>query len=206
MNSYQGIWLRIKAPDEYIAPEFIEFKDEKIISYELLPETINKKLEKQRRKVQNNLAEVKHKFINKDRLRFYVPGKIHTSFNDSESILIDTIFENDYERITPTQTDLTSMQIEAMEFDAEWNNERIHIIFNVSIDSEIIQIINKRLNYEGEKIKLEKLDHTYFLAFYHNGDRNTLYPIKEISNEKIKFSGVSKFPYEIIGHRISKNN
>lgn len=204
MNTYQGTWLRINTPGEYTTPEFIEFDSEKVLFFELLPETSNYKLTKKQRGFQY-LSEVKHEFVNENRVRFYVPGKIHTFWNDKESTTTDTIFENDYERISPTKTNLTAKEIELMEFDIIWNEENIHIVFNISIDHKVIQMLNKRQGLEGEKIILEKLQETYFTTLYRNGTRSKLLPINKISIGEIILSGFPELPYEVIGQRVSKN-
>jgi len=198
MNSYEGTWLEIKKADVYSPPKFIEFENGKVLSFELLAETNQGNLTKIQKHTKA-LTEIKHEFIKKNRLRFYEMGKTYTLYSETRAITTDTIFETDYECIQPTQTGLTKEEIENLEFTTVWNTQKIRIVFNTSIDSEIIQIMNKRTKREDAKIVLEKLQKTYFAAFYENGDRVKLLPIKEISNDEIKLYGFQKLPYEVIG-------
>ncbi len=199
---YHGTWLRIKIGGEYIPPEFIEFENEMVHYFKLLPEINNYELTKTQRESQN-ISEIKHEFVNENRVRFYVPGKIHTIF-ESTSTTTDTIFEHDYERMEATVTELTPEEIEAMEFDVIWNDQKIPMIFNVSIDHEVVQFLNKRHNLEGEKIVLEKLQETYFATIYFNGSRSKLIPIRKISADEIILYGFPALPHEVTGQRISK--
>jgi len=200
MNKYQGTWLTIKTGDDYGPPEFLEFDNGKVLHMELLENAGNRILVKNKESTEI-LSETQHEFINEKRLRFHRMGKTVAVFDETESVITDTMFETDYELIEPTQTDLTEKEIEKLEFNAVWNDKNIPIVFNKNLDSPIIQTINKRLNQEGQMLVLEKLKTTYFASLYHNGIRSNLMPIKEINRNSIKLYGFPKEPFEVIGKR-----
>lgn len=98
------------------------------------------------------LSETKFEFVAENRIRIFRTGKTLTVFNDTELISGETEFVTDYERIEPTKTHLTDEEIQKVDFKAEWNGERIQIVFNKYLDSPAIQIVNERLKREGAKI------------------------------------------------------
>ena len=191
-----GNWLMIKDGSNYGKNKFIEFKDDQILHYEILEKSANGTLKKVL-VYSEKFSETKNELVNKNRIRLYRMGKIHTVISETESKTEDTEFATDYERIEPTKTDLTEKEIEKSEFNAEWNNEKIKFVFNKDLDSQTIQEINKRMKREGRKLILENLNGTYFGAIYDNGTRETLIPIREISADKITLYGFPKKPYEI---------
>ena len=65
------------------------------------------------------------------------------------------------------------------------------------IENFSINKINKRLNIEGRKLVLKKLQGTYFASMYENGERSTLIGIKEIDEEKAILFGFPETPYQI---------
>jgi hypothetical protein len=199
VKKFEGTWLMIKNGDDYSDPEFIEFNKNKVIHFGVLDEENNGTLSK-KEMWSENLSETKIELINANRIRFFRKGKIHKVLSETESITEDKIFKVDYERIEPTKTSLTKNEIEGLEFNAVWNDEKIHFVFNKDLDIPTIQDINKRLKREGRKLILEKLNETYFGAIYENGKRETLIPIREIDNRKITLYGFPKEPYEIIGY------
>jgi hypothetical protein len=189
-------WLMIKNGSTYGKTMFVEFENDQILHYEISKKSENGNLEKEL-VYSEKFSETKNKLVNKNRIRIYRIGKTHTVIRETESKTEDTEFATDYERIEPTKTDLTEKEIEKLEFNAEWNNEKIIFVFNKVFDSPAIQKINKRMKKEGRKLILENLSGTYFGAIYNNGIRETLIPIREINDEKITLYGFSEKPYEI---------
>ncbi len=195
-QNLNGTWLMIKDGNTYGKPMFVEFENNEILHYEISEQSTNGTLEK-KLVYSEKLSETKNKLMNKNRIRLYRMGKTHTVISETKSKTEDTEFATDYERIEPTKTRLSENEIEQLEFNVEWNNEKIHFVFNKDLDSPIIQKINKRMKREGRKLILEKLYGTYFGTIYDNGTREILIPIREISNEKITLYGFPKKPYEI---------
>lgn len=188
-------WLFIKTPDDYGRPEIIQFDDNKInyftvkkngesSSFEIIREDINRKF-------------IEYKFVSPDRVRFFEKGKIHTVLSDEESTTEDFIFENDYEKLQPTITDLTEDEIQQLKFVIDWNGKKMNIRFNEILDPPYIREINERLNKKGDIILLEKLDETLFLSLYSDDHITNLIPIKYVDKEKIVLYSFYKEPYEI---------
>jgi polynucleotide 5'-kinase involved in rRNA processing len=190
-------WLFIKTPDHYGKPEIIQF-DENVIDYfnvekkdgisliTIINENRNEKL-----------SETEYKFINQNRIRFFRNGKIYKVFSDEKSITEDCIFENDYEKLNATETELTESEIQNLKFEFNWNGEKMNLRFNEVLDSPVIQEINKRLNKEGSRIVLEKLNQTLFVSLYTDNYLDKLIPIKYVDRQKIILYGFPKEPYEI---------
>ncbi|WBU90805.1 hypothetical protein [Cellulophaga omnivescoria] len=196
MNNLNGTWLKIKTGDDYCQPEFIEFSEDQIIHFELELKNGNK-LSKVRTEWSEKLPESKYEFVNNNRIRIYRMGKTHTVLSETESIIKDTEFWTDYERIESTKTELEFNKIEKLEFNAEWNNEKIPLKFNVILDSPVIQESNKKMKRNGRKLVLENLQGTYFASIYDNDERKTLIGIKEIDLNKAILFGFPEKPYEI---------
>ena len=195
-QNLSGNWLMIKDGSFYGKPMFLEFENDKISHYEILEQSMNRTLEK-KLVFSEKLSETKNKLVNENRIRLFRMGKTHTVISETESKTEDKEFATDYERIEPTKTKLSENEIEQLEFNVQWNNEKIHFIFNKVLDSPAIQKINKRMKREGRKLILEKFYGTYFGTIYDNGTRETLIPIREITDDKITLYGFPKKPYEI---------
>ena len=190
-------WLFIKTPDHYGNPEIIEFNDNIInhFNVEKSDGISLMKIATENRK--EKLNEVEHKFINPNRIRFFRNGKIHKVLSETESITEDCIFENDYEKLNATETELTEMEIQNFKFEFNWNGEKMNVRFNEDLDSPVIQELNKRLNREGSRIVLEKLNDTLFLSCYTDIYHDKLIPIKYVDKKKIILYGFPKEPYEV---------
>ncbi|WP_299393830.1 hypothetical protein [uncultured Gelidibacter sp.] len=196
MKEFKGTWLMIKTGDDYSKPELIEFNENKVLHFGVGDGSHNGVLSKNEIWVEN-ISDTRFELVNANRIRFFHHGKLHKVISETESITVDKIFEVDYERLEPTKTDLSKMDIEKLEFNVQWNNEHIKFVFNKDLYSAAIQEVNKRLRREGRKLSLENLDGTYFGAIYDNGVRETLIPIREISKEKLTLYGFPEKPYEI---------
>jgi polynucleotide 5'-kinase involved in rRNA processing len=190
-------WLFIKTPDHYGKPEIIQFdknvidyfnveKDDGISLITIVNENRNEKL-----------SETEYRFINKNRIRFFRNGKIYKVLSDEKSITEDCIFENDYEKLNATETELTESEIQNLKFEFNWNGEKMNLRFNEVLDSPVIQEINKRLNKEGSRIVLEKLNETLFVSLYTDNYLDKLIPIKYVDRQKIILYGFPNEPYEI---------
>ena len=191
-------WLFIKTPDHYGKPEIIEF-DQNEIKHFWVEKGRDRSLVKIAEENTNEqISKVKLKRVNLNRIRFFRNGKIYKVLSDNESVTEDCVFENDYEKLNATETKLTENEIQNLEFEFNWNGEQMHIRFNDDLDSPVIQEINKRLNKEGSRILLEKLDDTLFLSFYSDIYHNKLIPIKYVDRKKMILYGFPKEPYEIV--------
>ncbi len=204
MNKFQGTWLMIKDADTYCYPEFVEFKNDQILYFKLLDGTENGLLEKKQNHTEK-LSETKYEFVADNRIRIFRMGKTLTVISDTESISEETEFATDYERIEPTKTSLTDKEIQKVDFKAEWNGEKIPIVFNKNLDSPAIQKVNERLKREGQKLMLENLQGTYFASIYGDGERRTLIGIKKIDRKKAILFGFPEKPYEIIAESYAEN-
>lgn len=188
-------WLFIKTPDHYGNPEIIQI-DKDIIDYfdvEKSDEICLMKNENRNEK----LSETEHKFINQNRIRFFRNGKIYKVLSDEKSITENCIFENDYEKLNATETELTETEIQNLNFEFNWNGEKMNVKFNEVLNSPVVQEINKRLNKEGSRIVLGKLNKTLFVSFYTDNYLDKLIPIKYVDKQKMILYGFPKEPYEI---------
>jgi hypothetical protein len=188
-------WLFIKTPDHYGNSEIIQI-DEDIIDYFVVEKNDEICLIKNENR-NEKLSETEYKFINQNRIRFFRKGKIHKVLSDEKSITEDCIFENDYEKLNATETELTESEIQNLKFELNWNGEKRNLRFNEVLDSPIIQEINKRLNKEGSRIMLVKLNETLFLSLYIDNYLDKLIPIKYVDRQKMILYGFPKEPYEI---------
>ncbi|RYJ51706.1 hypothetical protein DR871_011000 [Flavobacterium petrolei] len=188
-------WLFIKTADHYGNSEIIQI-DGDIIDY-FVVEKIDEICLIKNGNRNEKLSETEHKFINQNRIRFFRNGKIYKVLSDEKSITEDCIFENDYEKLNATETELTESEIQNLKFVFNWNGEKKNLRFNEVLDSPVIQGINKRLNKEGSRIVLEKLNETLFVSLYIDNSLDKLIPIKYVDRQKMILYGFPKEPYEI---------
>lgn len=186
-------WLFIKTADHYGNSEIIQI-DGDIIDYFVVEKIDEICLIKNRNE---KLSETEHKFINQNRIRFFRNGKIYKVLSDEKSITEDCIFENDYEKLKATESELTESEIQNLKFVFNWNGEKKNLRFNEVLDSPVIQEINKRLNKEGSRIVLEKLNETLFVSLYIDNSLDKLIPIKYVDRQTMILYGFPKEPYEI---------
>lgn len=191
-------WLFIKTPDHYGNPKIIQV-DGNIINHFSVKKSDGKdSLEITNEKRKEILNEVEHKSINPNRVRFYRNGKIYKAFSETESTTEDCIFEDDYEKLNATETELTENEIQNLKFEFNWNGEKMKIGFNEDLDPPVIKEINQKLNRKGSRIILEKLNNTLFLSFYVDIYHDKLIPIKYVDKKKIILYGFPKEPYEVV--------
>lgn len=190
-------WLFIKTPDHYGIPEIIQFDNNEINYFIVEKDKENSSLKIKVENRSKNLTEIEHQFIDQNRIRFFEKGKTSYFLSDEESITEDSIFENDYQKLNPTETKLTEIEIQSLKFELNWNGEKNIIRFNEDLDPPYMQEINKRMNREGRKILLERLNDTLFVSLYENANLDKLIPIKYVDNQRIILYGFPKEPYEI---------
>lgn len=190
-------WLFITTPDHYGKPEIIEFDQNEITHFwvEKGSDLSLVKIKEENRS--EKVSQIQHEFVNPNRIRFFRKGKIYRVLSETESITEDCIFENDYEKLYETETELTESEIQNLKFEFNWNGEKMNIRFNEVLDSPVIQEINKRLNKEGSKIILEKINSTLFLSLYTDTYLDKLIPIKYVDTNNLILYGFPKEPYEI---------
>ena len=188
-------WLFIKTPDHYGNSEIIQINED-IIDYFVVEKIDEIRLINNGNR-NEKLSETEHKFINQNRIRFFRNGKICKVLSDEKFITEDCIFEDDYEKLNATETELTESEIQNLKFEFDWNGEKMNLRFNEVLDSPVIQEINKRLNKEGSRIVLEKLNETLFLSLNTDNSLDKLIPIKYVDKQKMILYGFPREPYEI---------
>jgi len=196
-EDFNGTWLYIKSPDYYGKNSIIEFSENEIKHFNIESIEDFSLIKNVNENWNEKLSESEYEFINLNRIRFFKNGKRHIVLSDEESITEDWKFENDYEKLNPTKTNLTENEIQKLKFEFNWNREKMNIKFNEILDSPTIQEINKRLKKEGTKIVLKKLNETLFLSLYDDKNLDKLIPIKYIDEKIIILYGFPKEPYEI---------
>jgi len=196
---YNGLWLELKGADDYGKPNFIKFENGNRVYFTLSDSVGIPELMKEPYLAQ---APVKFEAIDEDRLRFYEKGRKTSFFNDKPSTMEDIIIQKDYQRLLPTETQMRDQEIVIKTYSFKHKNFTTNVRFNTITDIPFIQEMNKRLGKEGSKILLERFDNTLFLAFYNNGIRGNLLPIREIDNDKIVLYAFEKEPYEITGYAV----
>jgi len=196
-EQFNGTWLFIKTPDHYVKNNVIEFSENEIKHFDI-ENTQGISLSKKMNENWNEkLSEAEYLFINPNRIRIIRNGKKHSVLSEHESVTVDWKFEDDYEKLNATETELTESEIQSLKFEFNWNGEKRNIKFNEILDSPIIQEINERLKREGSKIVLEKLNETLFLSLYNDNDSEKLIPIKYVDNKILILYGFPREPYEI---------
>lgn len=195
-EQFLGEWLFIKTADHYSDPDIIEFHNDNINHFGLEKNDSNS-LNKIARNWIENLTNANIQFINPNRITIFRKGKVHKVLSEEESITEDCIFEDNYERLIATETKLSESEIQNLKFEFIWNDEKKTIIFNKILDKPYMQEINKRLNKQGLRIILEKLNETLFLSIYDDIYIQNIIPIKYVDNQKMVLYGFPKEPYEI---------
>ncbi|MCH4824638.1 hypothetical protein ML462_15800 [Gramella lutea] len=189
-----GKWLMTKEGDTYIIPEnlIIEINSDslKYFSFDQLQSSIPIKI-KNNNIIINQKQTDTVEFINEDRIKIKSQGKV----NDKNSLI-----ETEYVRLKKTKTKLSPEEIQKLSFKFNWNDEKFKVIFNKELGSpQVMKIMEKD---ELTKIRLEKIDSTYFISIYESGKRATIVPIKEVSNDRMILYGMPRKPYKIVGEKI----
>ena len=193
-----GTWLFVKTGSHYGKTDLIEFDNDNILHFSL-EKSDDLFLHKERNQLWNEqLDEKDFKFLNLNRIRLFRKGIKRTVNNfDESSTSTECIFELDYVRLFPTQTDLSEEEIQLLKFDFSWNNNKKIIVFNEILDSQVIQELNKNMNREGSRILLERFNETLFLSFYDDIYVDIQIPIKYVDSEIMILYGFPNEPYEV---------
>ena len=191
-QNIEGKWILTKNGETYLVPKIniFEFKNGKIISSDLKKtlQTNNYKITENEIFVEEN-SFGNYKFINKNRFTLYK--------NEQEET--DKKLEIDFVRLEKTKTELTEIEIEKLTF--EDKNIEIKIAFNTELQKPVILAIMKEKG--SKKMKLQKVDETYFIYNYEGNELDSVIPIKEVTNEFIEIYGFSrKEPYSLIINKV----
>lgn len=129
--------------------------------------------------------------LNQNNLTLLVDGIV----NDKKGIV-----EMDFVKLYPTVTDLTIEEIERFTYEIYENNKlKVKFEFNIEMmDLETLMLLGHK---EGQKMKIERRDSTFFLAIYAFGRRNETLPIKEVNTDFIKLYGITNETGEITALR-----
>ena len=197
-SNLEGTWFFVRTGGYYGKTDLIEFDNDNIFHF-TLEKSDDSFLHKERNQLWNEkLNEKDFKFLNPNRIRLFRKGFKRTVSNFNEaSTSTECIFELDYERLFPTQTDLSEEEIQLLKFDFSWNNNKKIIVFNEILDSPVIQELNKNMNREGSRILLEKFNETLFLSFYDDVYLDIQIPIKYVDSEIMILYGFPNEPYEV---------
>lgn len=190
-------WLFIKTPDDYGLNEIIQFENNEVkhfgvkkvgdISLVLIDSACQ----------DEKLTQISHQFITPNRISFSRNGRLHKVLSETEFTSENCIIKVDYQKLYATETELTASEIQNLRFEGRWRDEKLNIIFNENLDPPIIQEINKRMNREGRRILLEKLNDTPFLSFCTDKYCGRLFPIKYVDRQKMVLYGFYEEPYEV---------
>lgn len=194
-SSAQGLdgkWMMTKEGDTYIIPEnlILEINSDslKYFSFDQFQSSIPIKIENNKLIVNQTQTDIVE-FINEDRIKIRSQDKDKNSLNETE-----------YVRLKKTKTTLSPEEIQNLSFKFNWNDEKFKVIFNKELGSpQVMRIMEKD---ELSKIRLEKIDSTYFISILQSGKRKTIFPIKEVSNDRMILYGTPRKPYEIVGKKI----
>ncbi|WP_282017796.1 hypothetical protein [Salegentibacter mishustinae] len=191
-QALDGKWMMTKEGDTYIIPEnlILEINSDslKYFSFDQFQSSIPIKIENNKLIVNQTQTDIVE-FINEDRIKIKSLEKDKNSLNETE-----------YVRLKKTKTTLSPEEIQNLSFKFNWNDEKFKVIFNKELGSpQVMRIMEKD---ELSKIRLEKIDSTYFISILQSGKRKTIFPIKEVSNDRMILYGTPRKPYEIVGKKI----
>ncbi|MDX1720655.1 MAG: hypothetical protein R3353_10860 [Salegentibacter mishustinae] len=191
-QALDGKWMMTKEGDTYIIPEnlILEINSDslKYFSFDQFQSSIPIRIKNNKLIVNQTHTDIVE-FINEDRI------KIKSQEKDKNSLI-----ETEYVRIKKTKTTLSPEEIQKLSFKFNWNDEKFKVIFNKELGSpQVLKIMEKD---ELSKIRLEKIDSTYFISILQSGKRKTIFPIKEVSNDRMILYGTPRKPYEIVGKKI----
>ena len=191
-QALDGKWMMTKEGDTYIIPEnlILEINSDslKYFSFDQFQSSIPIKIENNKLIVNQTQTDIVE-FINEDRIKIKSQEKDKNSLNETE-----------YVRLKKTKTTLSPEEIQKLSFKFNWNDDKFKVIFNKELESpQVLKIMEKD---ELSKIRLEKIDSTYFISILQSGKRKTIFPIKEVSNDRMILYGTPRKPYEIVGKKI----
>ena len=185
-QNLDGKWLATKDGSTNSLPKvsILDFKNKKVHHYDFdEPYAIFSYQLKDGKLIVQGISWGKLCFINNNRFRLTVRGKTNER---------DTVFNFDFVRLVPTQTNLSFDEIEKLSFYLKWKNQEGKIVFSKqNSDYENVDII------PYEEVKLESIDGIYFSSIYRNGIRDAVIPIQEITENQIKLYGMPSEPYSV---------
>jgi hypothetical protein len=186
-QNFEGKWILTKNGDTYLVPKinFFEFKDGKFISSDIEKiifshnyNTIENEIF-----VENNYFG-SFKFINENRFTLFKKDE-----KDEKRKL-----ELDFVRLEKTETELTQTEIEKLTF--EDTDYDLKIAFNVELQKpEILEILKGKA---AKIMLLKKVNETYFIQNFEDGELDSVIPIRKVNSESIEIYGFSrKEPYSL---------
>ncbi len=204
----QGKWLNVSAIRFRFYPDLIEFDNDKIkrsllkdFSTDLvIPEIRDDKFDD---KI-SSLIKIEN--VESDRVRIFKKGIKHKVIVNGETTTSttnnDAVFEIDYVRLLETKSNISESRLQLLKYQLNWKNEKLIIEFNKILDKPYIQEMNEKINQEGHKILLEKLDQTLFVSIINNNIRGLILPIKDVNGTRMILYGFPEKPYEVTAERI----
>ncbi|MUP44691.1 hypothetical protein E0K83_02900 [Gramella sp. BOM4] len=189
-----GKWLMTKEGDTYTIPENlimeIDADSLKYYSFDELYTSFPVSIEKNKIIKAGKEAELVE-FINEDRIRIK---------SQANGINRDSLEVTEFVRLKETKTNLTPEEIQELEFKFNWNEENFRLIFNKELGNP--RVMELMGNKELTKIRLEKIDATYFVSIYRSGKRSTILPIEKVTQDEMILYGTPKKPYKIHGEKV----
>ena len=191
-QNFEGKWILNKNGDTYLVPKInlFEFENGKLISSDIekIIFSHNYNIIENEIFVENNYFG-SFKFINENRFTLFKKDE-----KDEKRKL-----ELDFVRLEKTETELTQTEIEKLTF--EDTNYNLKIAFNVELQKpEILQIFKGKAT---KKMLLKKVDETYFIQNFEDGELDSIIPIRKVNSECIEIYGFSREePYSLTIKRI----
>lgn len=190
-QNFEGKWILVQNGDTYLIPKInlFEFNNGKLISSDLqkIIFTHNYRIVESKIFVEDNYFG-DFKFVNENRFTLSKEDEKDQKRN----------LELDFVRLEKTETELTENEIEKLIF--ENSDYDLKIAFNIELlKPEILELTKEKLS---KKMLLKKVDETYFIENYENGELDSVIPIKKVNSEYIEIYGFSREePYSLIINR-----
>lgn len=190
-QNFEGKWILVQNSDTYLVPKInlFEFNNGKLISSDLqkIIFTHNYRIVESKIFVEDNYFG-DFKFVNENRFTLSKEDEKDQKRN----------LELDFVRLEKTETELTENEIEKLIF--ENSDYDLKIAFNIELlKPEILELTKEKLS---KKMLLKKVDETYFIENYENGELDSVIPIKKVNSEYIEIYGFSREePYSLIINR-----
>ncbi|MCP9198847.1 hypothetical protein MKO06_02945 [Gramella sp. GC03-9] len=190
----EGKWLMTKEGDTYTIPEnlLMEIKTDslKYYNFDELYTSFPVNIEKNRILMADNKVDLVE-FVNEDRIRIR---------SEAETNGRDSLVVTEFVRLKETQTNLSPEEIQKLSFNFNWNDEKFRLIFNKELGNpRVMEIMGKK---ELTKIRLEKIDATYFVSIYRSGKRSSVFPIEKVTQDEMVLYGTPKKPYKMPGKKV----
>lgn len=193
----KGKWLMSKNGNTYSTPKvhIIKFSDTLMTHFEFDKIQFSKNFIVENSEIiANKEPFAKFQFINDNRIRLFFKEKINSK---------DSIFEFDYVRLVPTKSELSSIDIEKLEYKLDWEKENVIFKFNKEILNPKLIELSKIKNL-SEKMIIERIDFTLFVSIYRNGTRDLSIPIKEVARDLMIVYGISDEINDLKAYRIDE--